>query len=305
MNDDSTAVIGNPLSRVDGPLKITGRAKYAAEFRAEGIAQAVMVQSTIARGRIVRLDTGDAERAPGVLLVMTHRNAPALPDAGKAAINPPAGRTLSLLQDDVVHYNGQPIAVVVADTFERATAAAQLVRPVYQLDSPQLRFRRGQAKSARKARKEGNAPADVAWGDIDAGLAQGEVRVDAVYSTPMEHHNPMEPHATVAHWDGDKLTLYDATQYVSGVKETVAKTLGIPPDNVRVVDPYVGGGFGCKGSAWSHVVLAAMAARQAQAAREARARAPADVRAGRRPAADRAARGAGRAARRHADRRAS
>jgi xanthine dehydrogenase YagR molybdenum-binding subunit len=102
----------------------------------------------------------------------------------------------------------------------------------------------------------------VTWGDYDAGAAAGEVRVDAVYGTPMEHHNPMEPHATVADWQGDRLTLYDATQYVSGVRETVAKTLGIPADDVRVVDPFVGGGFGCKGSTWSHVVLAAMAARQ-------------------------------------------
>ena len=261
MNDDSMAVIGSALSRVDGPLKITGAAKYAAEFGPDGITYAVIVQSTVPRGRVVRLDTGDAERAPGVLLVMSHRNAPALPAGGKAAINPPAGRTLSLFQDDVVHYNGQPIAVVVADSFERATDAARLVQVSYQLDAPALDFAMAK-KSPHKPKKDGAAPTDVAWGNIDAGLAQGEVRVDAVYSTPMEHHNPMEPHATIARWDGERLTVYDATQYVSGVKETLARTLGIPSDHVRVVDPYVGGGFGCKGSTWSHVVLAAMVARE-------------------------------------------
>jgi xanthine dehydrogenase YagR molybdenum-binding subunit len=261
MNDDSLAVIGAPLNRVDGPAKVTGDAKYSAEFGADGMTFAVIVQSMVARGRIVRLDTGDAERAPGVLLVMTHRNAPKLPEGGKAAINPPAGRTLSLLQDDVVHYNGQPIAVVVADGFERAVEAARLLRVGYEVVAPVLDFDAAK-RAAHKPKKEGAAPTDVAWGDVDAGLAQGEVHIDAVYTTPMEHHNPMEPHATVARWDGDKLTLYDATQYVTGVRQTVARTLGISPANVRVLDPYVGGGFGCKGSTWSHVVLAAMVARQ-------------------------------------------
>src|SRR6185437_1015335 len=161
---------------------------------------------------ITSLDTTRAERATGVLLVLSHRNAPTLPEHGRAAFKPPAGRAMSLLQDDDVHYNRQPIAVVVADTIERAV----------------------------------------------------EVKVEATYTTPMQNHNPIEPHATIAHWQGDHLTLYDSTQYVSGVRETVSKTLGISADNVRVISPFVGGGFGCKGSAWSHVTLAAMCARQVQ-----------------------------------------
>ena len=261
MSDDMGSVIGRPIDRVDGTLKITGAARYAAEFDQPGLAYAVLVQSTVPRGRIRRIDSAVAARTPGVLLVLTHQNAPALPQHGMAAVNPPAGRALSLLQDDVVHYNGQPIALVVADTFERATDAAALLRVFYELQSPVLRF--DQARSNAYAPKHaGRAPATLAWGDLEAGIAQAEVRVEAVYTTPMEHHHPMEPHATVARWDGDRLTLYDSTQYVSGVRQTVAKTLGISPDNVRVISPFVGGGFGCKGSVWSHVVLAAIAARK-------------------------------------------
>jgi xanthine dehydrogenase YagR molybdenum-binding subunit len=262
MEDNETAVIGRPLDRVDGILKVTGGARYAAELGPREPLHAVVVQSTIARGRIVTLDTTQAERAPGVALVLTHRNAQRLPDGGLAAVNPPAGRVLSLLQDDAIHYNGEPIAVVVADTFEHATDAARLVQVTYTADRPRLRF--DEAKRAPHApKKDGHSPSDVAWGEFDAGMRDSDVQLDAVYRTPMEHHNPMEPHATLAHWEGARLTLYDATQFVSGVRETVAKTLGISMDDVRVIDPFVGGGFGCKGSTWSHVVLSAMAARQA------------------------------------------
>ncbi|TMG86019.1 MAG: xanthine dehydrogenase family protein molybdopterin-binding subunit, partial [Betaproteobacteria bacterium] len=254
-------VIGQPIDRVDGPLKVTGGARFAAEFDQPGLSFAVMVQSTVSRGRIRRIDRARAERTPGVVAVLTHENAPALPQKGRAAINPPAGRALSLLQEDVVHYNGQPIAVVIADTFEHATEAAGLLRVLYEPQPPVLRFDEAR-RTAYAPKAAGRGRTDLAWGNLDAGIAQGDVRVEAVYTTPMEHHNPMEPHATVAHWEGDRLTLYDATQYVSGVRNTVAKTFGISPDNVRVISPFVGGGFGCKGSVWSHVVLAAMAARK-------------------------------------------
>ena len=260
MTGDSS-VIGRPLDRTDGPLKVTGGARYAAEFRLPDLCHAVMVLSTIARGQIVDLDVTRAERAPGVLLVLSHRNAPALPQGGRAAFNPPAGRAMSLLQDDVVHYNRQPIAVVIADTFEHAMAAAALVDARYATQAPILDFQRARVDAYAPANVNGKPP-DVHWGDWDAGQRAAEVRVDATFTTPMQSHNPMEPHATIAQWEGEHLTLYDATQYVSGVRETVSKTLGISPGNVRVVSPFVGGGFGCKGSAWSHVLLAAMCARQ-------------------------------------------
>ena len=257
-----SAIVGQPLDRTDGMLKARGEAQYAAEFWPPRLAHAVLVQSTIASGSIASIDAAAAAQAPGVLLVLTHRNAPKLPQGGKAAVNPPAGRVLSLLQDARVHYNGQPIAVVVADTLERAVAAADLVKVQYKQEKAELDFERAKA-SAHKPKSAGpERAADLSWGEADAPLERAEAKIEQTYSTPMEHHNPMEPHATVAAWDGGELTLYDSTQYISGVKQAVAKTLGIPEGSVRVVSPFVGGGFGCKGSTWSHVVLAAMAARR-------------------------------------------
>jgi xanthine dehydrogenase YagR molybdenum-binding subunit len=154
--------------------------------------------------------------------------------------------------------------VVVADTLERATAAADLVRVRYRSVAPELRFERAKAAAYTPKATDPERSPDFSWGDADAALGNAEVRFEATYATPMETHNPLEPHATVAAWNGDSLTLYDATQYVFGVRETVGKVLGIPKEDIRVVDPFVGGGFGCKGSTWSHVVLAAMAARMAK-----------------------------------------
>lgn len=254
-------VIGEPLARTDGVQKVTGAARYAAEFALPQLCHATIVQSTIARGRIAAIDVSDAQRAPGVLLVMTHLNAPRLPMGGRAAVNPPAGRVLSLLQDNVVHYNGQPIAVVVADTPEHSVAAADLVRASFIADAATLDFDRAKADNYMPD-KVNQKPADTSRGDVRRGLIEADIRIEGVYTTPMQHHNPMEPHATIAQWEGDRLTLHDSTQYVSGVRETIAKVLGIDATQVRVVSPFVGGGFGCKGSMWSHVALAAMCARE-------------------------------------------
>ncbi len=256
--------IGRPLDRTDGPLKVTGHAPYAAEFNPrQDLCHAVIVQSTIAAGRIAAIDTRAAEALPGVVLVLTHKNTPALPKKGRAAVKPPAGREMSLLQDDAVRYNGEPIAVVVADTLEHAQEAAARLEIRYERKRARLGFEEAKA-NLKKPEKLTRGPPDKSWGDAEKAMQGAEVRIDQTYATPMEHHNPMEPHATVALWEGDRLTLWDATQYVSGVKETVAKTLGIDEANVRVIDPYVGGGFGCKGSTWSHVVLCALAARAAR-----------------------------------------
>ncbi len=251
--------IGDPVIRVDGRLKVTGGAKYAAEAAVPNAAYGVMLTSNIANGIIQRMDTAAAQRAPGVLGVMTPANAPKLPAGGKAGVKPPAGRVLSLLQDNSVHYNNQPIAVVVAETLNQALYAVSLIQVKYQAAPAALDFEAGFPTA--HAAGHGHDPADVANGQLAAGMARAEVKLDQVYTTPPQNHNALEPHATIAEWQGEKLTLYDATQYISGVKSTVAKELGLPDDNIRVLCPFTGGGFGSKGSTWSHVVLSAMAAK--------------------------------------------
>jgi len=251
--------IGAPLDRVDGPLKVCGQAHYTGDLALPRMAHAVIVTSTIASGRIVRIDAVAAERAPGVVAVITLANAMKLPNGGKLAA--PDGRVLSLLQDDQVAYGNQPIALVVAETFEQASGAAALVRVAYARAVARLDFE-AERPGAYPPDKVNGAPPDTSRGDIEAGLASATHRVDAAFTTPFHHHNPMEPHATLAIWDGEKLSIEDSTQYVAGVRKTLAKTFGISPDLVRVRSSFVGGAFGGKGSAWSHVILAAMASRQ-------------------------------------------
>jgi len=257
------SVLGQPLDRTDGLLKVTGQARYSADNPEAKLAHAVLVTSTIAHGRVASMDTARIQAMPGVLLVMTHETAMRLPDGGKPNAEPPAVRRLSLLQTDEVRYSNEPVAIVVADTLERATdGARQLQASIrYEAAMPNADFQRAKGTAYQPEKMMGR-PINTQRGDVAAGLRQGPTRLDAVYTTPNEHHNPMEPHATLARWDGPNLTLYDATQGVSGARGAVAKTLGIPEANVRVLCPFVGGGFGCKGSAWSHVVLAAMAAKQ-------------------------------------------
>jgi len=266
------ALIGAAVDRVDGRLKVTGQAPYSADVVLPRMTHGVLVLSTIASGRITAIDSAEAERMPGVLLVMSHLNAPQLPDGGRAGVHPPAGRVLALFQEDAVHYNRQPVALVVAETLDQAGAAARKIGVSYAESSAQLNFAAAKP-DAHAPDKINSDPSDTARGSFAEPSSAGPsstgeqpppaaARVAETYRTPIEHHNPMEPHATVAVWQGDELTLYDATQYISGCRSTVAKTLGMAPDKVRVVCPYVGGGFGCKGSTWSHVPLAALAARQ-------------------------------------------
>lgn len=257
------SVLGQPLDRTDGLLKVTGQARYSADNPEAKLAHAVLVTSTIAHGRVASMDTARVQFMPGVLLVMTHETAMRLPNGGKPDASPPAVRRLSLLQTDEVRYSNEPVAVVVADTLERATDGARKLQASirYEAASPNADYERAKGSAYRPEKMMGR-PIDTQRGDVAAGLRQGPTRLDVVYTTPNEHHNPMEPHATLARWDGPNLTLYDATQGVSGARSAVAKTLGIGEDNVRVICPFVGGGFGCKGSVWSHVVLAAMAAKQ-------------------------------------------
>lgn len=251
--------VGQGVDRVDGIAKITGAATYSGDVNLPRQAHAVLVLSSVPKGRITSIDSRAAGRLPGVLYVMTFENAPRLPQGGRAGVNPPAGRVLSLLQDNEVHYNREPVGVVVAETLDQATAAATTIHLRYEESPAQLDFARAQ-QTAHSPGKVNGENADSARGaPVPDGIS---AQVTEIYRTPMEHHNPLEPHATLAEWTGDHVTLYDSTQYITGAQGTLAKVLGVPKEHVRVICPFVGGGFGCKGSMWSHAVLAAMAARQ-------------------------------------------
>jgi xanthine dehydrogenase YagR molybdenum-binding subunit len=245
--------IGTPLSRVDGPEKVTGTARYAFEQPVTDPAYVHAVQASIARGHIAAVDTTPAEALDGVLAVLTHHNAPRLEST--------EDKELAVLQSDVIAFRGQLVAAVVAETSEIARHAAGLIR-VRCLDLPHdvaLRTDRDDLYAPDKVYPA--HPTDTQRGDVAAALAAAPVVVEEIYTTPMEHNNPMEPHTTVAIWDDDGLTLYDSTQGVHVVRQAMAPLLGLEPDRVRVIAPHVGGGFGSKGTPHAHLILAAMAAR--------------------------------------------
>jgi xanthine dehydrogenase YagR molybdenum-binding subunit len=250
--------------RYEALLKVTGKLKYAAEFTGpfakKEMLYAFVVQSTIPAGTIVTMDSHAAERAPGVAAVLTPFNAPKLPNVTP---QPPATRRLSLLQDKQVYYNGEPIALVVAATLDHARYAAGLLKIKYEQTPAKLNFL-DRLKEARPPKRGGKAASEQSRGELAASVAKATVTVDETYITPIQNHNPMEPHATIAWWEGEKLTVYDTTQYITGDKMSIAKALNLPLDSVHVMCPFVGGGFGCKGSMWSHVPLAAMAAKLTQ-----------------------------------------
>ena len=263
---NNTSHIGDPLDRVDGPLKVTGRATYAYEHQIPDAAFAALVTSSIAKGRITSLDTSKAARQTGVLLVLTHENAPKLPKQVTAGDQLPGpGEAWQAFQDDQVYYGYQPVAVVVAQTSTQARSAAKLVEVRYAAEKPEndLDSRLSEAYSPKKA-GGGEEPGASSRGDFDAALQSAGHKLDGVYRTPFQFHNPMEQHATIAQWTApDALTVYDATQGVFGDAGKIAKALGLKPESVRVVSPYLGGGFGSKGPTWSHVIIAALAAKQA------------------------------------------
>jgi xanthine dehydrogenase YagR molybdenum-binding subunit len=253
--------VGTPIDRIDARLKVTGQATYAAETPVGGVAHAVIVGATIAHGRLRSINTREARSLPGVLAVLTPDSAPRLP---AAEINPknPGDKVLQTLQDDKIWYADQPIAVVVADTLEHAQHAASVVTATYDATPPVAEMKSALAEAFDPGELGPNGKAASTRGDLDAGLAAATTKLTETYETPVENHNPMEPHATVAVWQGDtKLTIYEATQGIFGVRNKVAKTFGLEPTDVRVINHFVGGGFGCKGTPWSHVVLAALAAK--------------------------------------------
>lgn len=253
------AMIGKPIDRIDARLKVTGQAKYAAEFRLPNVAHAVLVQSTIAAGSIKRFDLEAAKNMPGVLAIINPENATRLvyPDKVPQAVAGP------LLQNNDILFNGQHVAVVVAETLEQAQAAAAAVQITYDRGEPatSMDAMLDQAYVPKHFRN-GQRPPDTTRGDPDGVFNSGAVTVGETYITPVEHHNPMEPHATIAAWNGDKLTVWTTTQGIAGAQATLAGQFSIDNANVRVICPYLGAGFGSKGNTWPPATLAAMAARQ-------------------------------------------
>lgn len=249
---ETAGLVGAGVDRVDGPAKVTGAARYPADFGFANLAHAVLVQSTVAAGRIRRLATSRAEASPGVLTVITHRNAPRLARAPNGlGIGPPPP-----LQDDRVVHHGQHIAVVVAETLEQAAAAARLVEAGYETAEPLL-----DASDPRAEQVVNASGRDVLRGDVAAGMAAADVIVDATYTTPVQTNNPLGLFASTAYWDGDLLTVHDSTQGPMFVRAALAGAFGVPEGAVRVLAPFVGGAFGAGLRTWPHVVLAALAAR--------------------------------------------
>ncbi|MFI6889323.1 xanthine dehydrogenase family protein molybdopterin-binding subunit [Streptosporangium canum] len=254
MTTTTPSSVGSGLDRVEGLDKVTGRARYAFEYSPRDLVYAVPVQAAVARGEIRAVDVDAVLKYPGVIAAIWYGNAPRLASDD--------GGELAVLQSPRVAYRGQYIGVVVAETLQDAREAAGLVRVEYAAERHDVELRADHPGLYRPEVVNPDFPADVEQGDPDAALAAAPIVVDAVYSTPAEHNNPMEPHATVAAWDGDGLTLHDSNQGASAVRDTVAALFGMPPANVRVISPHVGGGFGSKGLPHPHVVLAALAAKQ-------------------------------------------
>jgi xanthine dehydrogenase YagR molybdenum-binding subunit len=247
-----TRAIGTPLDRLDGWAKVQGAAAYAYEWPLDKPAYLYPLQATIAAGRITGIDAGAATAEPGVLAVLTHHNAPKL-----AATD---DTELAILQSDAVAFRGQFVGGVIAETPEVARHATSLVRLDYQQRAHDVELRPDRDDLYAPETVNAGFATDTAQGDVDGALASAAVRLDATYTTPMEHNNPMEPHATIAIWTDDALTVYCATQGVHRVRGDVARALGLDPQRVRVISPHVGGGFGSKGRTHADVILAAMAA---------------------------------------------
>lgn len=254
---------GRPIDRVDGPLKVTGAARYAADAPVDRPLFAVIVQSTIACGRIVDIDESAARAVDGVVEVLTHRNAPKLRDAGfdfATAVVFTEPR-LTPLQGDVIHYWGQHVAAVIATSLEAATAAAARVNVTYDATAPNVAIDALTRARMKRVDDFMGTPLNIERGDPERGLAQATTHIDVTYTTPAHTHNAMEPAATVATWSGDALTVYDSTQWINGTQNTLAHFFGIAPQNVHVISPFIGGGFGSKGFMWAGPVIAAMAAK--------------------------------------------
>jgi xanthine dehydrogenase YagR molybdenum-binding subunit len=255
---DVTAPVGKPVDRVDGKLKVTGHATYAAEAPIKGCVHAVLIESTISRGETTGIDTSEAEKSLGVLKIITEQNAMQLKPAKGALSN----ETRLPLSDTSVSYGGQYVAMVVADTLARAQHAASLVKFKYTEQKPAVHIGDpGEKLAYPKADHAG--PLNASRGDFDSAIKAPDLKtITQTYVLPIETHNPIELSAAVATWDDDThLTVWTSTQGVIGTRDGLASMFVLPQENVQIMCPYVGGGFGCKGAMWPHIPLAVMAAR--------------------------------------------
>ncbi len=254
LDHQPNGIVGKPLDRVDGPRKVTGRAIYAYEVeRGPQTAYGYVVQASIGKGRIQSIDSRVAEQMPGVVLVLTHLNAPQQGTGNHHEAHP-------VLVGPDVSYFGEPVAFVVAETFEQARAAAYAVRVSYETAQGTYALRDGLPRA--RVPQGGDVPADSAVGNFEPAFAAAPVQLDVTYTTPLQSHAMMEPHATLAIWDGDKLTLHTSNQMLNRGVAAVARTLKMPQENVRLVSPFIGGGFGSKLWVNADAILAAIAARQ-------------------------------------------
>ena len=248
---EKNKITGTPVSRIDGILKVTGKADYSTDHPVKNAAYAIIFKSTIAAGKIKDIDTSAAEKSPGVLAVITHKNAPKLNVKGGL-------RGGAMLQGPDIEFHGQHIGLVVAETFEQARHASHLIKVDYEKKEAKVDFEKLAKDAVLPKDKE---KADAKRGDAKAALGNAEYKIEEVYGTPIEHHHPLEPHATIAVWEGENVILYNSSQIVNGAQTATAATLNIKPENVRIVSPYIGGGFGSKGGQWGNLVLAAVAAK--------------------------------------------
>ncbi len=253
--------VGSSLSRVDGPTKVGGKARFAAEVPLANMTYASLVYSRIARGRIASIDTAAAKAAPGVVLVMTHENTPRMKPPPQMMIDPSgaAMSKLPIMQDATISWNGEPVALVLAETQEEADHAASLIRVAYEEEEGEFSLDDAQASAPANVLGE---PAEIKVGDAEAALAKAAVSVDLTFRTPRHNHAAIEPHAVTVAWTGDTLTVHDTTQMLHLTRSTFAGALGMSEDKIRILSPYVGGGFGNK-AIWSHHLLAVAAAKLA------------------------------------------
>jgi xanthine dehydrogenase YagR molybdenum-binding subunit len=247
-----TRAIGAPLNRIDGVQKVSGAAKYAYEYPVDNVTYVFPVQSTIARGRVVSIDASAAKALPGVIAVLSHENAPRLAPLDDAE--------LAVFQSDAIAYHGQFVAAVVAETSEIARQAASLVVVRYEEQPHDVELRADRGDLYKPQRLINGDEPDTESGDVEAALTSAAVSLDHTYTTPAEHNHPLEPHATIAIWSDDGVTLYDSNQGSHSIRDTVAQAFRLPPERVRIIAPYVGGGFGSKVHPHPHTILTVMAA---------------------------------------------